>query len=220
MSRAIAVLRPEPGNRVTASAIEAAGRRAIRLPLFAVTPMPWVAPDAARFDALIATSANVFRHGGHGLDAVRGLPVHAVGEVTAEAARRAGFSVAAMGTRGSAELIEQARGMGVASALHLAGRERTIASDDVIAEIVTVYASDPLPVSVEEAARLDGAVALVQSARAAVRLGEIVSDRSTIALVTVSLAVSEAAGPRWERVVTADGPDGNALIDAALALAG
>jgi uroporphyrinogen-III synthase len=219
VSRPIAVLRPEPGNRVTAAAIEAAGRRAIRLPLFAVAPLAWEPPDPARFDALIATSANVFRHGGPGLDALRDLPVHAVGEVTAEAARRAGFVVAATGMLGSAELIANSRTMGVRHALHLAGRERTIEADEIVAAIVTVYASDPLPIDAEAAARLAGSVALVQSRRAALRLGEIVADRAPIVLVTVSPAVAGAAGSGWERVVTFAAPDGAALIDAALALA-
>ena len=44
MSLPIAVLRPEPGNRVTAAAVEAAGRRAIRLPLFEIVAVPWEAP--------------------------------------------------------------------------------------------------------------------------------------------------------------------------------
>ena len=38
----LAVLRPEPGNTATAGRIEAAGARAIRLPLFAVKALDWV----------------------------------------------------------------------------------------------------------------------------------------------------------------------------------
>jgi uroporphyrinogen-III synthase len=216
MKRPIAVLRPEPGNRVTATAIEAAGRRVIRMPLFEARPVAWAVPDSADYDALIVTSANAMRHGGPGLVRLLELPVHAVGQVTAEAARRVGFEVAQTGTAGAAALLAQAETAGVRRALHLAGRDRSIDPGGIVAEILTVYASDALPVG--DAARLSGAVALLHSARAARRLAEIVEaeaiDRGTIALVAISAQVAEAAGTGWERVTIAD-PAG--LIEAALA---
>ena len=219
MSRPIAVLRPEPGNRVTASAIEAAGCSAIRLPLFAAAPLAWDAPDPADFDALILTSANAVRHGGAGLRRLIGLPVHAVGKVTGEAARRFGFQVVANGDSGAEALLERARAAGVRRALHLAGRERTIEPGGIVARAIAVYASDPLPIDRQAAARLAGSVALVQSARAAARLGEIAPERSSIRLVAVSRAAAEAAGQGWERVVVAPAPSSDAMIDTALALA-
>lgn len=218
MSRPIAVLRPEPGNRVTASAIEAAGRSAIRLPLFAAAPLAWDAPDPADFDALILTSANAVRHGGAGLGRLIGLPVHAVGKVTGEAARRFGFRVVANGDSGAEALLERARAAGVRRALHLAGRERTIEPGGIVARAIAVYASDPLPIDRQAAARLAGSVALVQSARAAARLGEIAPERSSIRLVAVSRAAAEAAGQGWECVVVAPAPSSDAMIDTALAL--
>ncbi|RYY47508.1 MAG: uroporphyrinogen-III synthase [Sphingomonadales bacterium] len=218
MSRPIAVLRPEPGNRVTAAAIEAAGRVAIRLPLFAAAPMAWVAPDPHDFDALILTSANAVRHGGAGLHRLIGLPVHAVGNVTGEAARRFGFDVVTIGDSGAADLLQRAEAAGVRRALHLAGRERTIAPEQIVAQAITVYASEPLPIAPEAAARLTGSVALVQSARAAQRLGEIARDRG-IALVAVSEGVAEAAGSGWERIMVPTTPSTEAMIDMALALA-
>lgn len=217
MSRAIAVLRPEPGNRVTAAAIEAAGRQAIRMPLFAAVPVAWEPPPPGDFDALILTSANAVRHGGAGLARLTGLPVHAVGKVTGEAARRFGFDVVTNGDSGAETLLARAGAMGVRRALHLAGRERTLRAGGIVAAVITVYASDPLPV--HGAARLAGSVALVQSARAAVRLGEIVEDRGGIALVAISEAVAQAAGPGWERIAVSPAPSSEAMIDAALALA-
>jgi uroporphyrinogen-III synthase len=219
MSRPIAVLRPEPGNRVTAAAIEAAGRTAIRLPLFAAGPVAWEPPDPRDFDALILTSANTIRHGGPGLTQLIDLPVHAVGKVTGEAARGLGFHVDSNGDSGAATLIDRVAASGVRRALHLAGRERTISPGGIIARVITVYASDPLPVAPGGAARLTGSVALVQSARAARRLSEIVSDRKGIVLVAVSRAVAEAAGDGWERIVVPPSPSIEALIVAALALA-
>lgn len=219
MKRPIAVLRPEPGNRVTAIAIESRGHRAIRLPLFAAAPFAWDVPDAADYDALIVTSANAMRHGGAGLVRLLELPVWAVGKATAEAARRAGFTVAGTGDAGSAMLLEMAEAQGVRHALHLAGRERTVAPGGIVADILTVYASDAVAVTPEAAARLAGAIVLVQSARAGKRLAEIVADRGSVTLVAVSDGAAEAAGEGWERVVVPGGFTGTALIDTAIALA-
>jgi len=220
MSRPIAVLRPEPGNRVTAAVIEASGRTAIRLPLFAARPIAWEVPAAEAFDALIVTSANAIRHGGAGLAHLLDLPVHAVGEVTAEAAKRVGFRVVAAGDAGSAELIAAAEATGVRRALHLAGRERSIEAGGIVAQVITVYASETLAA---DGARLAGAVVLVQSARAGARLAEVVDaagvDRAAIALVGISQRAAEAAGPGWETVVVPPEFDGTALTDAAIALA-
>lgn len=221
MSRAIAVLRPEPGNGATAAAIEARGRVAIRMPLFSVRPVAWEVPDSRNFDALILTSANAVRHGGAGLSALHRLPVHAVGEATAEAARQAGFHVVHMGTAGADSLIAEAEAGGIRRALHLAGRERTIAPGGIVAQVATVYASEPH--TPQDAARLAGSVALVQSARAGTRLGEVVDGaglaRGGIALVAISARVADAAGTGWERVVVPGATSSEALIEAAIALA-
>jgi uroporphyrinogen-III synthase len=213
------VLRPEPANRVTAAAIEARGRRAIRLPLFEARPMAWTPPDPADFDALIITSTNALRHGGAGLKRLLPLPLYAVGQASAEAARRMGFHVAGTGGAGSAELLALAERAGIRRALHLAGRERTIAPGGIVAAILTVYASDPVAVSPEQTARLKGSVALVQSARAGARLAELVADRGAIAIAAISPAAAAAAGTGWERVVTAARIDSETLIDTAIALA-
>lgn len=221
MSRAIAVLRPEPGNGATAATIEARGRIAIRMPLFAVRPVAWKVPDSKSFDALILTSANAVRHGGSGLSALRPLPVHAVGEATAEAARQAGFHVVHVGAEGAESLVAQAEAAGIRHALHLAGRERTLGPGGIVAQVVTVYASEPC--SPQDAPRLAGSVALVQSARAGARLGEVVDGaglaRASIALVAVSARAAQAAGTGWERVVVPDDVRSEALIEAAIALA-
>jgi len=221
MSRAIAVLRPEPGNRVTAAAIEAAGRTVIRLPLFAAGPVDWTAPDPAGFDALLLTSANAVRHGGPQLAALRGLPVHAVGKVTAEAARRFGFDVVQVGTGGAAELVAAAEAMGVARALLLGGRERMLDVGGVVARAITVYASEPLDIAPDQAVRLRGAVALIQSARAGARLAELVAPdhRAIISIAAISARAAEAAGPGWRRIATAPDTHPDTLIALALQLA-
>lgn len=221
MSRPIAVLRPEPGNRVTASAIEAAGRSVIRLPLFTTRPVAWTAPDASTFDALLLTSANALRHGGPQLDALLALPVHAVGHVTAEAARRAGFRIAHIGTGGAAELVAEADAAGVRRALLLGGRERMLGVGGVIAQSITVYASEPIEVAPDQAVRLRGAVVLVQSARAGARLAELVTPdhRAISSIAAISQRAADAAGSGWRRIAVAADKRPDTLIELALHLA-
>lgn len=221
MSRAIAVLRPEPGNRVTAAAIEAAGRTAIRLPLFAAGPVGWTAPDPAGFDALLLTSANAVRHGGAQLAALLGLPVHAVGKVTAEAARRFGFDVVHVGEGGAAELVAAAEATGVQRALLLGGRERMLDAGGVVAQAITVYASEALAIAPDQAVRLRGAVALVQSARAGARLAELVAPdhRAITSIAAISARAAEATGTGWRRVEIAPDMHPDTLIALALQLA-
>ncbi len=221
MSRPIAVLRPEPGNGATAAAIEAAGRTAIRLPLFAAGPVAWRAPDPLAFDALLLTSANALRHGGPQLAALRGLPVHAVGGVTAEAARRAGFAIAHAGTGDAAALLAAAEAMGVHRALLLGGRARMLDAGGIVTQAITVYASEPLAVAPGQAARLDGAIALVQSARAGARLAELVPPerRATIGIAAISARAAAAAGPGWRRVGIAADMQADTLIALAVQLA-
>lgn len=223
MSRPIAVLRPEPGNRVTASAIEGGGRIAIRLPLFVTRPIAWPIPDPAAHDALILTSANALRHGGPGLANLLDLPVHAVGRATAAAARRAGFDVVAIGEAGSDALLALSETMGVRRALHLGGRERRVEAGGPVARAIAVYASEPLDIPDPALASLRGSVALVHSPRAGARLGELVDKtgpgRPTIRIAAISARAAEAAGPGWDAVAVARSPDDEALLDAANRLA-
>ncbi|ATY33179.1 uroporphyrinogen-III synthase [Sphingomonas psychrotolerans] len=221
MNRAIAVLRPEPGNRATAAAVEARGGQVIRMPLFEVLPLAWQAPNPRAFDALILTSANALRHGGAELAALRRLPVYAVGKATADAALQHGFDLAFVGEADALSLLTRAEAAGVRQALHLAGRERTIAAGGIVAEVITVYTS--VRRTPDHIARLAGSIALVQSARSGAWLGELADaqrlDRSGIALVAVSARAAAAAGTGWERIVVPGERTSEALIDAAIALA-
>ena len=85
--RRLLVLRPEPSASATVERARRRGLDAIAMPLFEIEPIAWTAPEAARFDALLITSANALRCGGEELQSLRGLPVYAVGEATADAAR-------------------------------------------------------------------------------------------------------------------------------------
>jgi uroporphyrinogen-III synthase len=223
LSRAFAVLRPEPGNAATAAAIEALGLTAIRLPLFEIRAIDWVAPEASRFDALLLTSANAPRHAGPGLAVLKGLPVHAVGTATAAIARDAGLKVVAVGDHDATALVAAAAASGVSNALLIGGRDRAMGEHPIIAETIAVYASEPIAVALEALDQLAGSVVLVHSARAARRVADLVDragiDRRTIRIAAISAAAADAAGGGWERIVAAATPDDAALIALARSLA-
>lgn len=212
----LAVLRPEPGNAATAARIAAAGGTAIRLPLFAVRPLAWNVPDPAEHDALFLTSANAVRHAGPGLAALVALPVHAVGQATADAAIAAGLRVARVGDDDAMAL---AAAVDARRALHLAGRDRATATLPGVSRTIAVYASEPVTPDPAMLAALNGAVALVHSPRAGARLAELIADRAGIAVAAISEAAATAAGPGWARVCVAARPGDAALVRAALALA-
>jgi uroporphyrinogen-III synthase len=220
MSRPVAVLRPEPGNAATVVRVVAAGLTAIPMPLFAVHALDWAVPDPPRFDALILTSANAPRLAGPGLDALAHLPVFAVGPATAAAARARGLTVAEAGDGDGAEIVATLTARGFERALLLAGRERRVHVGGVVAEAITVYASDPLPIDARTIAALAGSVVLLHSTRAAQRFAELVgAARASIRLAAISDAVANAAGSDWAHVAVALVPDDAALVALARRLA-
>ena len=212
-ARRLVVVRPEPGNARTVAAARALGFAATAMPLFAVAPLSWTPPDPAAFDALVLTSANAVRNGGDGLDALRHLPVLAVGAATAAAARAAGFVVMATGSADAAALVE---GAAYPRLLHLGGRDRAVVP---VAARIAVYASDPLPVPGDAAALLHGATVLLHSTRAARAVAALAVKREATAIAAISPAVLDAAGGGWRRGVAAARPSDAALLAAATSLA-
>ena len=223
MTRRLAVLRPEPGNAATIGRADAAGFATLSLPLFAVQALAWEVPSAAAFDAVILTSANAVRFAGARLRDVTGLPVLAVGPHTAAAARAAGFDVMATGGGDGAEIAALALAQGISRALHLTGRDRTLAVGGVIAAVIPVYESAPVPVASDALQGLIGATALLHSARAARRLGELLDsagiDRARVAIAAFSPAIAAAAASGWAGIASATAPDDAALFVAARSLA-
>lgn len=213
----VVVLRPEPGNADTIAKLRHKGVDARALPLFAVVPVAWTVPDLAGFDALLLTSANAIRHGVLP-DALKALPVVAVGAATAEAARTAGFAVAVTGERDAKAAIEAARARGFGRLLHLAGRERASTEDGTGDGVVaiTVYASDVIPVADAAVRACEDLLVLVHSARAARTFaGQVATagaDASRITLAAISRAAGDAAGTGWAAVIVADAPTDDALV--------
>ena len=164
------VVRPEPGNAATLAAGKAMGLDAHGDPLFEIVPLAWNAAPAVEFDAVLIGSANVLRHGREALARYAALPAYVVGQSTAEAARQAGFAVAAVGSGGLQALTGRLAEDGCRRVLRLAGAEHVplrVPPETAIATVV-VYAARPLPLSAASAALLgEDTVVMLHSAAAA-----------------------------------------------------
>jgi uroporphyrinogen-III synthase len=184
------------------------------VPLFEIEPVAWEAPDPAGFDGLLLTSANAVRHGGAELEKLHPLPVYAVGEATAEAARQAGFDVVAAGDAG----VDQLRGSIEPNLrlLHLCGEDRHEPSEARRIASIAVYRSRPIAAPDLSVAR--GAVALIHSPRAGRRFAELVEDRASIAVAAISPAAADAVGGGWSTVAAAARPTDEALLALASSL--
>jgi uroporphyrinogen-III synthase len=90
---AVLVTRPHPDDETTASSLRARGFDVLRAPMLRFEPVAFHDDEDARYGAIIVTSANALRGITSHLAAGRllKLPLFAVGEHTAAAARAAGF---------------------------------------------------------------------------------------------------------------------------------
>ena len=102
---AVLVTRPHPDDEATAQALRARGFEVLRAPMLRFEPVPFHDDADARYGAIIVTSANALRAIASHLAGSRllKLPLFAVGEHTASAARDAGFAevIAAKGDAGA-----------------------------------------------------------------------------------------------------------------------
>jgi uroporphyrinogen-III synthase len=183
---------------------------AVVAPLFEVVALNWEPPNANAFDALLITSANAARLAGEGLSALRHLPVYAVGETSAEAARKAGLSVTYVGTAGvdalGAHLPDGTK------VLHLAGADHVALPG---ATAIAVYKSQALSPAAE-LRDLAGQVAAVHSERAGAQLRAACEglgiNKATVRVAAISARAAAALGPGWARVEIADEPREAALL--------
>jgi uroporphyrinogen-III synthase len=211
--RRVVVLRPEPGASDTVRKLAERGIEAIALPLFAIEPIEWSAPDPAQFDAVLLTSANAVRHGGPELTKLRALPAYAVGEATAAAAREAGFKVAQTGSAGVDGLLAQMPAD--LRVLHIAGEHRSEPKDPrPTITAVAVYRATALPPP--PLAQAEGNVVLIHSPRAGRRFAELAGeaglDRCTIIIAAISASAAEAAGGGWAHIEVAEQPSDESLL--------
>lgn len=168
----ILVTRPEPDNLRTAAALRARGHAPVLAPLMRIEP---VAADlgVGPFAAVLLTSANAARaiatHPRR--DGLTGLPLFAVGEASAMAARAAGFrDVHAAGGDAAAlvQLVAAAMPRAAHPLLYLAGAERAadvvgaLAARQIAVQLAVVYraVAQALPEEAAQALR-SGAIEAV-----------------------------------------------------------
>jgi len=212
----VVIIRPEPGNAASVAAARELGLNARGFPLFDMAPAAWTAPDPAPYRALLAGSANVFRLGGEGLARLEGLPVHAVGAVTAEAARGAGFAVEAIGEGGLQPMVTN---LSPGRYLRLAGEKRVplalpegVAVDDVV-----VYAAAGLPMPPALVDVLAGpAIVLLHSGEAAAHFAaesaRVGVRRERIALACLAPRIGLMAGLGWQQIEIAETRNDQAVL--------
>ena len=181
------------------------GLEPVVVPLFEANPLAWDAPDPAGFDVVAMTSANAARHGGAGLARFTHLPVFAVGEATAGAARAAGFSEIHAGTGNAGDLSRQLSGR----VIHFTGTDHRPIPADAEITVLPVYETRPLTPSVA----LEGDVALIHSPRAGARLAELMPDRAATQIVAISAAAAHACGSGWAAVHVAETPREHAMLE-------
>ena len=107
----LVITRPEPDASRTAEALARLGHEPILSPMLDVRLDPAVALPEGPFQAVLATSSNAIRALALHADRARllPLPLFAVGDVTALAAKRAGFAQARSAGGALGDLIERVR---------------------------------------------------------------------------------------------------------------
>ncbi|MCP9222651.1 uroporphyrinogen-III synthase [Erythrobacter sp. LQ02-29] len=217
MTRRIVAIRPEPGLTETLTRAHHMGLRVTGLPLSQAEPVGWT-PPAVAYDGLLVGSANVFRHGGSELEKLRDVPVLAVGERTADAARRTGWRVEATGEGGLQALLDalpaQPRRL-----LRLAGEQRVelAVPDSVEIDTVTLYRMRHHQVTPAQGALFSrGSVVLLHSGEAAAHFARECErsgiERNALSLAALAPRIAEAAGPGWGKVRVAPAPNDAALL--------
>ena len=210
--RRLVIVRPEPSASATARRARTLGLDAFAMPLFELEPVAWEVPDPCDFDALLLTSANAVQHGGAGLDTLLALPVYAVGEATAAAARDAGFGVAGVGDKDVDRLLGSIP-PGV-RLLHLCGEHRVEPKSRPITAVPVYRAAEiSAPDRLE---RITGQTVALHSPRAGTRVAELADragvDRGTVRIAAISEAAAFAAGGGWQQCEAADQPTEAALL--------
>jgi len=160
----VLVTRPEPAAERTVAALIARGHKVWKVPLMRVEPL--AADLSGRWGAVIVTSANAPAAiaDNPARAALGKLPLFAVGERSARAAREAGFAnVASAGgdVRDLMQLLRERSAAAAAPLLYLAGEERSadligeLAARDIAAEMRVVYRAVAAPFPDELIAALE-----------------------------------------------------------------
>lgn len=191
------ITRAQPGADATAERVRALGHDALIAPLLAVRALEDVQVDLHGVAALAFTSANGVRAFAD-ICAERAIRVFAVGAVTAQAARKAGFKLvlsADGNVEALAEGIGQRRGELRGAVLHLGAAELAgdlvgaLEKQSVVTRSLTVYETVLAAVDPEVAAQLVQADAvLLHSPRAAQALAALLKTHPAPKLLALGLS--------------------------------
>jgi uroporphyrinogen-III synthase len=189
------VTRAQPGARATAARLSALGFEPLVLPVLEVRTLP-ARIDLGGVAALAFTSANGVAAFAAAC-AQRRLPVFAVGDASASAARAAGFAEvasAAGDVAALAGLIAAAKPDG--AVLHPGAAEPAgeLAPDGVEMRALALYETVSAPVTLADLGPVDGlAGVLIHSPKAARRVAEILAGREVSGLHAWCISPAAAA---------------------------
>src|SRR5450432_3729224 len=233
---AVLVTRPHPDDETTAASLRARGFEVLKAPMLRFEPVAFSDDEDANYGAVIVTSANALRGIAPHLANSRllKLPLFAVGEHTASAARNAGFATVIPADGGAAGLRDLVLASVKAKELKKASPLLYLAGADLSGELGergftvvthTTYRMSPvasLPGEVCDAFVANGIEAVLhysrRSARAfleAARAGGVEISALAIPQCCISAAVASVlrdAGA--SQVMVAASPDENALFEA------
>lgn len=214
------IIRPEPGNSVSAMQACAMGLTVIAEPLFRTEKMPVLDVTPNDYDALFITSANALLALAEHARPLLHLPVFAVGPTSAATAQNLGFSSVLAGNSNGAALAAQAVNAGYHRLLHLTGDPyKPVSHPNLDIEVRLVYRMDPVPPSPNLLKALSQpAVLVLHSPRAARCVAALVTQRQMIDLVAISEQTARAAGSGWSTISVPSEPSASAMIDLAAPL--
>jgi uroporphyrinogen-III synthase len=237
---AILVTRPQPDNDSTATALRERGFEVLAAPMLRFEKVPLFIDGDADFGGVIVTSANALRAlaGQPAGDHLAGLPLFAVGERTAQAARDLGFADVMSADGDATALRELLADSAKAKALKKDGTLLYLAGADLSRDLAgelgargftvvtqTTYRMAPvadLPVDVSAAFAVGGIEAVLHYSRRSARaffqaVGQAGVEISALAVPHCCLSdavalIAHDAGAT--QVVVAQTPDENALFAA------
>lgn len=212
MTTPIIAIRPEPGLTETLELGQKMGLDMQGFALSRALACDWEVPDPGQFDAILAGSANAFRGGADALSKLRGLPVFAVGQKTADAAEEAGFVVARKGTGGLQALIDDL-GPEKRHLLRLSGKDRValeLPAETTMQAMIT-YRMESLEMTEECAQALrTPSLVLLYSASSAAHFRACCArrdlDLSAISIAALGPRIGAAAGEGWRAVHSSEKP--------------
>jgi uroporphyrinogen-III synthase len=219
--RRVWITRAQPGAARTAARLTALGFEPVVAPLLAIRPLPDAldaAPDFASVAALAFTSPNGVSAFAALTPDLRDLPVFAVGDASAEAAREAGFTDA-RSAAGDIHALARLIAASPIQGLILAPGAREPAGD--LPALLPEHKIQRLPVYAAEEtgapvpAEFDAL--LLHSPRAARALAAILppgAAKNRLAVCISAAAAAPMAGFSFAEIRTADAPDENSMLTA------